>query len=70
VFRATESNTDLCLRHHALVAALHKKFKIPPTEVGGSFRSFLRNAFHRRHSQIPPTAVGGCFRSFLPRRRI
>src|ERR1700752_1318689 len=50
--------------------ALHKKFKIPPTEVGGSFRSFLRNAFHVRHSQIPPTAVGGWFSSFLPRRRV
>src|SRR6201988_1403456 len=37
-------------------------------DVGGSFRSFLRNAFHGRHSQIPPTAVGEWFRSLLVRR--
>ena len=35
---------------------------IPPTAVGGSFRSFLHPP---EFKLIPPTAVGGSFRSFL-----
>src|SRR6266496_14074 len=39
--------------------------KIPPTAVGGWFRSFLQN--WARCTKMPPTAVGGWFRSFLQR---
>jgi len=41
--------------------ALHKKFKIPPMEVGGYFKSFL-SGLQRREIEIPSTAVGGLFR--------
>jgi len=37
---------------------------IPPTEVGGLFRSRLRRETRWR-MRIPPTAVGGLFRSGL-----
>jgi hypothetical protein len=54
--------------------ALHNEIKnwvpysevlqIPPTEVGGSFRSFLQTDF-KNNVLIPPTAVGGYFKSTL-----
>src|SRR5258705_5525491 len=40
--------------------------EIPPTEVGGMFRSNLPRRW-LRNLGIPPTAVGGWFRSNLPR---
>jgi hypothetical protein len=46
---------------------LHKKSKIPPTAVGGLFRSFLLRRQLGVCVQIPPTEVGGWFRSFLLR---
>jgi len=44
------------------------KVEIPPTAVGGSFKSGLHQA--PLMMKIPPTAVGGLFKSYLlaPRR--
>jgi len=41
-----------------------QKVEIPPTAVGGWFRSFLQNRCIK-NSKIPPTAVGGWFKSDL-----
>src|SRR4030095_8694800 len=38
---------------------------IPPTAVGGSFKSSLQTKAARLLPQIPPTAVGGLFKSSL-----
>jgi hypothetical protein len=43
---------------------LPQKSEIPPTVVGGFFKSFLLRVIGRE-LKIPPTEVGGLFRSFL-----
>jgi len=44
---------------------LCENFEIPPTAVGGWFRSFLQKPHFAPMKEIPPTAVGGLFRSGL-----
>src|SRR5262245_64217756 len=44
--------------------------RIPPTAVGGSFRSSLLQQTISLSPQIPPTAVGGSFRSSLLQQTI
>jgi hypothetical protein len=53
-------------RSHSLaIEIVVKTPKIPPTEVGGLFRSNLREADRRPLLGIPPTEVGGWFKSDL-----
>src|SRR6266404_2839344 len=43
----------------------HSLLQIPPTGVGGSFKSCLQAKAARPLLQIPPTGVGGSFKSCL-----
>jgi hypothetical protein len=42
-----------------------KRLRIPPTAVGGWFKSSLHAEARREPLRIPPTAVGGWFKSSL-----
>jgi hypothetical protein len=42
-----------------LFEKLNGEIRIPPTEVGGLFKSCLRASVNRKDLNYPPTAVGG-----------